>query len=504
MSKICHEFSALVLRRNHWMSLSVLALAACGGGQDDSTVVDANQPAATFETTVALETTDVVAQPNFHRLAIEAEPTASDEDGSGTSAYTAPTQFSVPASLANLPTARQTDADVANARATALAAALPVTSTSYTPAQIRSAYGVPAIPTGTLTAEQAAALGAGQTIYIIDAFDNPNAASDLALFNAKFGLPTCQTVAIPATATLPLAPAPKTGCTFSTVYASTSGMSAARPAYNVTWAGEIALDVQWAHAQAPLARIVLIEARDAGIANLTWAVALANAMGSGVVSMSFGAAEASYVTGYNAVFTKPGMTYVASAGDAGYAVNWPAVAPNVLSVGGTSLMVKGGVRTETTWKFSGGGVSRQVPLPTYQMAVSMYGTNQKSTGRGVNDVSFVADPNTGMFVVSTVPGGTPSWRIYGGTSAGSPQWAGMIAVVNAQRARVGKSSVGIPHDNLYTKIAAVPGNYISSFYDVNTGVNGTQAAGIARVGYDVPTGLGTPNFGNLAALLKGY
>jgi subtilase family serine protease len=167
-------------------------------------------------------------------------------------------------------------------------------------------------------------------------------------------------------------------------------------------------------------------------------------------------------------------------------------------------MVKGSARTETTWKYSGGGVSTLVPLPSYQTAVSMYGTSQKSTGRGVNDVSFVADPNTGMYVVATVPGGTPSWRIYGGTSAGSPQWAGMLAVVNAQRALVGKAGVGIPHASLYTKIAAVPGNYVSSFYDVNTGVNGTQAAGIARVGYDVPTGLGTPNFGNLSALLKSY
>jgi subtilase family serine protease len=104
----------------------------------------------------------------------------------------------------------------------------------------------------------------------------------------------------------------------------------------------------------------------------------------------------------------------------------------------------------------------------------------------------------------TPPGGAASWKIFGGTSAGAPQWAGMMAVANAQRVFAGKAALTIPHAALYTGIAAVPGRYVSAFYDVTTGVNGTTAQATARAGYDIPTGLGTPNFNNLSTLLKSY
>ena len=114
-------------------------------------------------------------------------------------------------------------------------------------------------------------------------------------------------------------------------------MTAAAPAYESGWATEIALDVQWAHATAPLARIVLIEAADASLNSLLGGVKLANAMGAGAVSMSFGANEGNYTASVDAAFTGAGMTYLAATGDWGAAVSWPSVSPKVLAVGGTSL-----------------------------------------------------------------------------------------------------------------------------------------------------------------------
>ena len=137
------------------------------------------------------------------------------------------------------------------------------TVTTYTPAQIRAAYGLPALASSAsgVTSAQAAQMGAGQTIYLIDAYNDPNIAAELATFDSKFGLPGCTLTAISPAASLPLAAASATGCTLSVVYGTPSAsMAAAAPAYNSGWAMEIALDVQWAHATAPYARIVLIEA----------------------------------------------------------------------------------------------------------------------------------------------------------------------------------------------------------------------------------------------------
>jgi subtilase family serine protease len=492
--------------RNYLWTLSVLALAACGGGEGGSSLLETGARSAGQGAGIAVAAADISVQPNFHRLPVDVEPPTDDEDGSEASAYTAAQQLSIPGFLAQVSTLRQTDDDLANLPVSAFANnAPPVAATVYTPAQIRAAYGMPAIPTGKLSAEQAAALGAGQTIYIVDAFDNPNAVKDLATFNARFGLPTCTESPIAATTALPLKAAPTTGCTISVVYASTKGLTTTKPAYQASWAGEIALDVQWAHVQAPMARIVLIEAASAQLPAMVDAVNLANKMGGGVVSMSFGAPEGSWMSAYGTVFNTPNMTYVASAGDSGYAMNWPAVAPAVLAVGGTSLVYTGGAsRKEYAWKLTGGGLSAQVALPAWQKGVKIIGQSTRTPFRGANDVAFVADPGTGMYVVGTPPGGSPAWRVYGGTSAGAPQWAGIMAVINAQRVYAGKALMGDPHDKLYTRIAAVPGIYVGAFADVTIGNNGTQAGAVTATGYDLPTGLGTPNFGTLSAQLKSF
>jgi subtilase family serine protease len=397
------------------------------------------------------------------------------------------------------------------ARALADGSAAPMTAgaaaKTYTPAQIRAAYGLPGLPAAgaTPTAAQAAQLGAGQTIYLIDAMHDPNAAAELAVFNATFGLPACTTRAIAASASLPLAAAGVgEGCALSVVYGSANGaMTSTAPAFDAGWATEIALDLQWAHAAAPLARLVLIESPDASLAGLLGAVKLANAMGAGVVSMSFGAPEGNWTASVDASFAAGGMSYVAATGDSGSGVSWPAVSSNVLAVGGTSLTYSGlGPRSETTWAQSGGGISAYTPTPAYQSnAVPGVGT---LAHRAVADVAFNADPSTGQYVAVMTPGRTTaSWVSAGGTSLATPQWAGLAAVANAMRASAGAARLAAPHAALYTQLATVPGVYAATFADVQAGANGSCARCAAQVGYDLPTGLGTPNAGALLSALAG-
>lgn len=376
--------------------------------------------------------------------------------------------------------------------------------TTYNPAQIRAAYAMSALPStqSSLSSTQSYALGAGQTIYIIDANDDPNAAQELAAFNAKFSLPGCTTVATSPTTSLPLPAAKTSGCQFSVVYSSSSSasISSVQPAYDSGWATEIALDVQWTHATAPYARIVLIEAQDATTQSLMYAVSLANAMGPGVVSMSFGASETSDESDYDSLFQGTGMSYVAAAGDSGTGVEWPSVSPYVLGVGGTSLTYSGSAnRSEVTWSGTGGGVSAYVTSPPYQAAFS--GQSQ----RAVSDVSFNGDPYTGQYVaVMSQSGGTPSWLSVGGTSLSTPQWAGILAVANAQRMQSGLSMLGQPHQALYQGVAGNAGTYSTDILDVTLGNDGNCGLCAARPGYDEVTGLGTPNIDAVLFTLSSY
>jgi subtilase family serine protease len=395
----------------------------------------------------------------------------------------------------------------------------PIVVHTYTPAQIRAAYQMPALPTGlnysststgTLTTAQLASLGAGQTIYIIGAFDDPNIATELDAFNRQFNLPACNTVNIAVGQNLPLAPANTTDlCTFSKVYAdpaaSQSGgtLSPSAPSYDAGWATEMALDVQWAHATAPLARIVLIEAADASQTSISNAIALANRMGPGVVSMSFGAAEDNTTAALDALFGQTGMTYVAATGDTGTASGpmWPSVSPLVLAVGGTTLTYNAGngTRSESAWSSTGGGISQFVSLPSYQNTNVQGFTYSK---RSVADVAFNADPYSGQYVYTMGSNNTPKWISAGGTSLGTPQWAGIIAVLNAQKALSNQGSVGLMQSLIYP--AATSNGTLwganRPFLDISTGNSGTAQAG---VGYDIPTGLGTPNLNALICMVTG-
>ena len=511
------------------LSVALLAvLTACGGGTgfDPSSTVAAVPAAAVraaddsaldSATAAALARTE--AQPAYHLApTLLDEPGQADVGGTNASAQLGPKRFEIDASVADIDTARLSRATLAqrlgdSSRARIASASgsstAPLASTIvgavHTPAQIRAAYGLaplPAVGAG-ISATVAATLGAGQTIYLIDAYHDATALADLNAFSTRFGLPTCTNVAIATTAAVPLA-TPPSSCTFSTVYSTTAyAMTSTVPVYNATWAPESKLDVQWAHAIAPLARIVLIEMPNSLSTSILGANLLAARLGKGVVSMSFGSAEAGWSPSVDAYFAGAGMTYVAAAGDSGTQVLWPAVSPNVLAVGGTSLNWAGtGTRYEAAWARSGGGMSAYEALPAWQSGVTPAG-GAALARRAVPDVAFNADPMTGEYVALTLPGAATVWSAYGGTSIAAPQWAGVVAVANAIRAANGKAALGDIHSLLYKSIAAVPGVYAASMGDVVDGTNGSCATCRAGAGFDQATGWGTPSATGLLGALTG-
>ena len=236
-----------VLRTLLLSCLSAATLVACGGGTDTDAAPSAVERAGT--STVAFEGVEV--RPTFHMA-----PAQLDEPADADAAAAEPHHFAIDASLADVATARLTPERLAAARRMRVAAAddarpaAMIAGAVYTPAQIRAAYGLPALPAAgvALSAADAARYGAGQTIYIVDAYDHPNAFADLAKFSAKFGLPACASAALTASSALPL-PKAGAGCTFSVAYLDGKGArSNVAPAYNADWIAEIALDVEWAHA----------------------------------------------------------------------------------------------------------------------------------------------------------------------------------------------------------------------------------------------------------------
>ena len=522
---------ALAQKANPALALSAILLAsltACGGGNSGNdtqaqpaAVSDAPAQAvsdATLDSSAATAMAQTEVLPAYHMApALLDEPAQDDVGGTNASARVAPKRFDVDASIADIGTARLSRDTLAqrilekNQRARVASASndtsAPLTTTItgavYTPAQIRAAYGLSALPAvgASLTTAQAAALGAGQTIYLIDAYHDATALSDLNAFSAKFGLPTCSNVTITSNAKMATPPA---ACQFVQVYSSTRGTTTTTvPTYNATWAPESKLDVQWAHAIAPLARIVLIEMPSAMSNAILDANTLAKNLGPGVVSMSFGSTEAGWASTTDSYFVGTGMTFVAAAGDSGAQVLWPSVSPNVLAVGGTSTNVaSSGSRIEVAWTGSGGGMSAYEALPAWQSGVTPAG-GTALVRRAVPDVAFNASPMTGEYVAVTLPGKTTVWSAYGGTSIAAPQWAGLVAVANGIRAANAKAALGDVHALIYKSIAAVPGTYASAMHDVVEGGNGTCATCRAGTGFDQTTGWGSPNASQLFDVLTG-
>jgi len=373
--------------------------------------------------------------------------------------------------------------------------------TCYGPAQIRTAYGI----------DKVKATGAGRTIVIVDAFQSPTIRHDLALFDQTFELP---------------------GATLNIV--APDGLTPFDPndGNQVGWAGEITLDVEWAHAVAPGAKLTLVLAKSNDDADILSATQFAVDHNLGdVISQSFGEAEQcvdpAIERAQHRMFTKAtlkGITLLASSGDQGAAqpscdgstfikaASSPASDPLVTGVGGTLLdadHLTGVYHSETTWNEpqfeagTGGGFSVVYGTPVFQK-------NLHLPSRGVPDVAYNAGINSGVLAAWSSSGlGQDLFFRFGGTSAGSPQWAGLVALAAQLRhARVGYLN---PQVYLLSRVKPV---YAALFHDITTGDNsftGTDAAGNpvsiagfpATRGWDPATGLGTPKANTLVPVLGG-
>jgi subtilase family serine protease len=345
-------------------------------------------------------------------------------------------------------------------------------STAYSPQQIAAAYGINGISFSGVSGN-----GSGQTIAIVDAYSDPNIQSDLAAFNAHFGLsapPSFTVDNLGATTTDP------------------------------GWSLETALDVEWAHAIAPKANIVLVEAPDSTLNSLLNAVHTAASLPNvSVVSMSWGTNEFYGEWNLENLFNTPaghtGETFVAASGDSGAwsGPSFPAVAPNVLAVGGSTLTLGSGnsYGSETGWTYSTGGFSGLdngfsygVSVPSYQVStLNAAGLNYGL--RTTPDVSLNADPNTGFAVYASVPNSSQSgWFDVGGTSAAAPAWAGLVAITDQGLAASGKST--LTTTQLLNNLYSLPS---SDFHAITAGFNGYNAGS----GYNLVTGLGTPQANRL-------
>jgi subtilase family serine protease len=327
------------------------------------------------------------------------------------------------------------------------------TGVGYGPSTLQSAYE---LPSGTA--------GSGQTVAIVDAYDDPNAASDLATYRADYGLPPCGT-----------------GC-FSKV--NQKGAASPLPSASGTtgWATEESLDIEMVSAICPLCHIILVEANSATTLNLGAGVNSAVRLGAKFVSNSYGGSESLLDSLYDSLYYKhAGVAVTASAGDAGYGVEYPAASQYVTAVGGTSLSAAANSRgyTETVWGSSAGGEGTGSGCSAYETKPS-WQTDTGCTKRTNNDVSADADPATGVAIYDTYD--QSGWLEVGGTSVASPIIASVFALA------------GTPAAGTYP--SSYPYAHAGSLFDVTSGANGSCSPAYlctGETGYDGPTGLGTPD-----------
>ncbi|MGW1750153.1 putative Ig domain-containing protein [Streptomyces sp. NPDC002092] len=338
--------------------------------------------------------------------------------------------------------------DIKQRLASAVAAAAP---SGLSPANLHSAYNLPS--TG----------GSGLTVAVVDAYNDPNAESDLATYRSTYGLSSCTKA---------------NGC-FKQV--SQTGSTTSLPTNDTGWAGEEALDIDMVSAVCPNCNIILVEANSANDTDLGIAENEAVSLGAKFVSNSWGGSESSSQTSEDTSYFKhPGVAITVSAGDSAYGAEYPATSQYVTAVGGTALSTSSNSRgwTESVWHTSstegtGSGCSAYDPKPSWQ-------TDSGCSKRMEADVSAVADPATGVAVYDTYGGS--GWAVYGGTSASSPIIAGVYALA------------GTPGSGDYP--AKYPYSHTGNLYDVTSGSNGSCSTAYfctAETGYDGPTGWGTPN-----------
>ena len=307
------------------------------------------------------------------------------------------------------------------------------------PCQLQDAYELPSQVTGS-----------GRTVAIVDAYDDPKAESDLAVYRAAYGLSACTTA---------------NGC-FAKL--NQSGVAGSYPTANAGWSEEISLDLDTVSAICPYCHIVLVEANSPSLANLAVAEGAAAARGPAAISNSWGAAEFSGEATYDSLFSHAGIVTTFSTGDAGYGTSYPSSSPSVVAVGGTQLSADTSTRgwTETAWSGAQSGCSSQEPKPVWQ--------TDACANRTTADVSALAG-SPGEAIYDSY-GGDPGWEDFGGTSLASPIIASIYALA-------------YPDSPMATTYAAT-----GSLFDVTSGSNGACGTYLcnAGVGYDGPTGLGTP------------
>jgi subtilase family serine protease len=318
--------------------------------------------------------------------------------------------------------------------------------------------------------------GHGATVAIVDAYDSPNALADLNTFSNQFALP-----AFPAAAGSPCAP------TFTKVN-ETGG--AVLPKRDKGWEVEINLDTQWVHAIAPCANIVLVEANSSNTSDLLTAVGYAKTVAS-VVSMSWGGDESRSQTSSDSAFLKTGVTFLASSGDSGAGVEWPASSPNVIAVGGTQLTVAtgGGLAsgfTETAWNGSGGGCSTVEAALAFQK--SFLPASPVCKNRAVPDVAMSGGDASYVAVMISLQGG---WGGVYGTSLSVQMFAGVIAIANGIRGNALNGTLA----DLYTDATGASSSteYLANYRDITAYYSAERPGSfLMGKGWDFVTGLGAP------------
>jgi hypothetical protein len=375
-------------------------------------------------------------------------------------------------------------------------------ATTYSPSQISEFYGINNISFNSIVGN-----GAGQTIAIIDAYQNPQivattnpnfSTSNLHTFDAKFGLPDPPSFTI----------VPELGYALPATYDS-------------SWALEIALDVEWTHALAPAANIVLVECQSAYADDLIGAgVPAAQAAGATVVTMSFTIPETgteTYTTSGDPTFrNSTNITYVAATGDNGVAgTGYPAFSPYVIAAGGTTITTsdsQGDYSSEVVWNdtsigkgATGGGISTIEPQPSYQDSETLSGS-----ARGVPDVAFDGDPQTGVYVLDTSQSGGGGYYRVGGTSLSSPAWAALVAIADQgyTLSHGYNASAGLSMGGITSTLPRLYDLPASDFHDITSGNNtytpySSQTGYSAGTGYDLASGLGSPVANTLIPDLAG-
>jgi hypothetical protein len=352
------------------------------------------------------------------------------------------------------------------------ASGVPLTGTAppyggYGPTQFHTGYQLPCTPGGAIQSICSTPSSFGpQTVALIEAYLDPTAANDLAVYSSQYGLPACTTA---------------NGC-LSIV--NENGGSALPTTTDASWALETSLDIEVAHAICQTCKILLVEATTSSYYDITTAVDSAAGLGATAISNSYGSVEWSNESSFDPYYNHPGIAVVASSGDGGYGSQYPAVSPGVIAVGGTTLHLNadGTYNSETVWGSSGSGCSQYEPANSWQMQVSDWSQTGCGTNAAATDVSADADPSTGAAIYAPYNGGT-GWYLVGGTSLSAPLVAAVYALAGGVPA--GTNAQSVPYTDMNG----------SSSHDVTTGSNGTcnTIMCTAGVGYDGPSGLGTPH-----------